>query len=60
MTMISFFFFFTVSVNVLCFHVTYGRDSKWACQLLLLAAACYGCDIPTKTTKTTTREQCLE
>lgn len=40
MTMIS--FLFTVSVNVLCFHVTYGRGSQGACQLLLLATTSYG------------------
>lgn len=55
----DFLFFFTVSVNVLCFHVTYGRDSERACQLLLLAATCYGSDVLTKTT-TATREQCQE
>lgn len=36
-----FFSFFTVSVNVLCFHGTYGRDSKRAYRCLLLANTCY-------------------
>lgn len=51
------FFFFTVSVNVLCLHVTYGRECKGAFQLLLLAATCYGSDIITKTAKTAIGEQ---
>lgn len=54
------FLFFTVSVNVLCFHVTYGRDSKRARQPLLLAATCYDSNILTKKTKSTKREQFQE
>lgn len=50
-------FLFTVSVNVLCSHVTYRKELKWPLSFPPLADTCYAKKKKKSSTKITAREQ---